>query len=50
VQELRKFLRPHRVEDLTGSLALPESIAGLRQAWGVIGVDTGLTHITATWG
>jgi ADP-heptose:LPS heptosyltransferase len=50
VQELRKFLPPHRVEDLTGSLALPESIAVLRQAWGVIGVDTGLTHIAATWG
>jgi len=50
VQELRKFLPPHRVEDLTGSLTLTESIAVLRQAWGVIGVDTGLTHIAATWG
>jgi ADP-heptose:LPS heptosyltransferase len=50
VQELRKFLPPHRVEDLTGSLTLTESIAVLRQAWGVIGVDTGLIHIAATWG
>lgn len=50
VQELRKFLPPLRVEDLTGSLTLTESIAVLRQAWGVIGVDTGLTHVAATWG
>ena len=32
MQELRKFLPPHRVEDLTDSLTLTESIAVLRQA------------------
>ncbi len=50
VQGLRKFLPPDRVGDLTGSLSLAESIAVLRQAQGVVGVETGLTHIAATWG
>ena len=48
-RQLREGLSLKESRDLTGQISLRESIAVLRGAMGVIGVDTGLTHIAATW-
>ncbi len=48
-RQLRERLSLKESQDLTGQISLRESIAVLRGAVGVIGVDTGLTHIAATW-
>jgi ADP-heptose:LPS heptosyltransferase len=49
-QALRESLPAHQVRDLTGHISLRESISYIRAATGVIGAETGLTHIAATWG
>ncbi len=49
-ETLQKLLSSAPVQSLVGQLSLTEAVACLRGAAGIIGVETGLTHIAATWG
>lgn len=50
VQEVVRWLPSEAVHDLLGHTSLIETVSLIADAMAVIGPETGLTHIAATWG